>query len=160
MSDVKHPTHTQTIPFDTTLMDESVALFMRVFSQAPWHDVFESKEEVAAFFRAFIELPTFKGYQLLSENGDVIGLSIGFIKPWMKDGKLRYEYFLDQFCIDHRLQGQGLGKAFLREIEADLRENNIQDIILNTELSSPAFHFYRRTGFYNMEGYGFLAKEI
>lgn len=160
MNETRHPGQPHTIPFDLRLMDESVALFMRVFSQAPWYDTFESGGEVARFFRAFIELPTFKGYQLLSENGDVIGLSIGFIKPWMKDGKLRYEYFLDQFCIDHQLQGKGLGKTFLREIEADLRENGVQDIILNTELSSPAFHFYRRTGFYNMEGYGFLAKEI
>ena len=90
----------------------------------------------------------------------MIGVSIGFIKPWMKNGELRYEYFLDQLCIDYTQQGKGLGKSFMREIENKLRKDNINDIILNTELSSPAYYFYINIGFHDMKEYGFLSKEL
>lgn len=89
----------------------------------------------------------------------VIGVSLGFTKPWMKNGRLQYEYFLDQLCVDHQLQGKGYGKFFMGEIEKDLKEDGIGDIILNTDSSSPSF-FYKKVGFAPLEGYTFLAKEI
>lgn len=146
--------------FDKSLTEESVDLFIDVFSKPPWNDCFESKEPVIHFFRAFIELPNFKGYQLYDENNRVIGVSIGFIKPWLKNDELRYEYFLDQYCIDHTLQGRGLGAYFMREIEKRLKQENINDIILNTGLSSPAYKFYLKLGFQDMKEYGFLSKEL
>lgn len=146
--------------FDITLVEKSVDLFIDVFSRPPWNDVFESKDSVINFFNAFINLPNFKGYQIISSNSEVIGVSIGFIKPWLKNGELRYEYFLDQFCINHTLQGKGLGKYFMQEIERRLKSENINDIILNTGLTSPAYHFYIKTGFQDMKEYGFLSKEL
>ena len=152
------PVHTT--EFDISLTEASVDLFISVFSRAPWHDVFESKDAVMNFFHAFIRLPNFKGYQLIDNNNQVIGLSIGFIKPWLKNGELRYEYFLDQYCIDYTQQGKGFGKYFMREIEERLKSENINDIILNTDLSSPAYSFYIKTGFQDMREYGFLSKEL
>lgn len=146
--------------FDPSLTEESVDLFISVFSQSPWFDVYDSREEVVDFFHAFINMPNFKGYQLLDNIGGVIGISIGFIKPWLKNGRLRYEYFLDQLCIDTGLQGNGYGKIFMSLIERDLKEMGVEDIILNTDMSSPSFHFYKKIGFTDLEGYGFLAKEI
>jgi len=152
------PMHTA--EFDISLTEDSVDLFIDVFSRPPWNDVYESKNAVIDFFNAFIRLPNFKGYQLMDDNNKVIGVSIGFIKPWMKNGELRYEYFLDQLCIDCNQQGRGLGKYFMQEIENKLRIENINDIILNTESSSPAYHFYIKIGFHDMKEYGFLSKEL
>jgi len=146
--------------FDTSLTEESVDLFMKVFSNPPWNDVFRSRNSVVDFFNAFIVLPNFKGYQLMDDNEKVIGISIGFVKPWLSNGELRYEYFLDQLCIDDELQGKGLGKYFMREIEKNLKKEDINDILLNTELSTPAYHFYMKIGFHDMKEYGFLSKEL
>lgn len=90
----------------------------------------------------------------------MIGVSIGFIKPWLKNDELRYEYFLDQYCIDHTLQRRGLGEYFMKGIEKRLKQENINDIILNTGLSSPACKFYIKMGFQDMKEYGFLSKEL
>ena len=149
-----------TIEFDISLTEESVDLFIDVFSKPPWNDVYDSKNAVIDFFNAFISLPNFKGYQLMDDNNKVIGISIGFIKPWLRNGELRYEYFLDQFCIDNSSQGKGLGKYFMREIEERLKREDINDIILNTERSSPAYYFYNKIGFHDMKEYGFLSKEL
>ena len=146
--------------FDISFIEESVDLFIDVFSRTPWNDVFESKSAIIDFFNAFIHLPNFKGYQLIDDNNRIIGVSIGFIKPWLKNGELRYEYFLDQLCIDYAQQGKGLGKYFMKEIEVKLKSENINDIILNTELSSPAYHFYIKIGFHDMNEFGFLSKEF
>lgn len=153
------PSAIHTAEFDISLTEESVDLFMNVFSKPPWNDVFNSRNTVVDFFNAFIGLPNFKGYQLINNN-NIIGISIGFIKPWLKNGELRYEYFLDQLCIDNTQQGKGLGKYFMREIEQKLKLENINDIILNTELSSPAYKFYIKIGFQDMREYGFLSKEL
>lgn len=148
------------IEFDKSLTEESVDLFIDVFSKPPWNDIFESKDPVIHFFRAFIDLPNFKGFQLCDDNHKVIGVSIGFIKPWLKNDELRYEYFLDQYCIDHTLQRRGWGEYFMKGIEARLKQENINDIILNTGLSSPACKFYIKMGFQDMKEYGFLSKEL
>ncbi len=145
--------------FNISLTEESVDLFIDVFSKPPWNDIFESKSGVIDFFNAFTGLPNFKGYQL-TDNNKVIGISIGFIKPWLKNGELRYEYFIDQLCIDHTLQGKGLGKYFMAEIGKRLKDEKISDIILNTERSSGAYHFYNKIGFSEMKEYGFLLKEL
>lgn len=48
----------------------------------------------------------------------------------------------------------------MREIEQKLKLENINDIILNTGLSSPAYKFYIKIGFEDMKEYGFLSKEL
>lgn len=163
MNNDEQPAYTDihTEEFDISLTEESVDLFMKVFSSPPWNDVFSSKDSVISFFNAFINLPNFKGYQLVDDtNKRIIGISIGFVKPWLNNGDLRYEYFLDQLCIDNNLQGKGLGKYFMRGIENKLKQENINDILLNTELTSPAYQFYIKVGFHDMKEYGFLSKEL
>lgn len=153
-------TNVQVAVFDIGFLDVSVDLFINVFSGDPWYDVFDSRKEVMDFFQAFINLPIFSGFQLFGKNNRLLGISLGFIKPWLRDGKLRYEYFLDQFCIDSELQGKGLGQYFMRGIEEKLKAKGINDIILNTGLSSPSFRFYEKIGFIHLSEYGFLSKEL
>lgn len=160
MSEREYDPGMRVVEFDATFLKESTGLFMHAFSKPPWNDVFESEEAVSDFFKAFLAWPNFKGFQLLADDRTVAGLSVGFIKPWLKEGKLRYEYFIDQFCIDPDIQGKGLGTFFLRHIEDCLRQEGIHDMILNTGLSSPAFYFYKKAGFTELADFGFLAKEL
>lgn len=145
--------------FNISLLEESADLYISVFSLPPWNDIYESRDEVVKFLRSFTKMSTFKGYQLM-KDGKVIGLSVGFIKPWLSNGTMKPEYFIDQYCIDYKYQRQGLGRTFMKMIEEDLIKSNIHAIILNTEVHSPAFDFYKKTGFNALEDYSLLALEF
>lgn len=76
-------------------------------------------------------------------------------KPWMKG----IEYYIDQFCVAHSLQRQEIGSLFLAEIQRYLDHNNMNGILLNTEKSFPAYEFYLKNGFRELDGLVCLGRE-
>lgn len=70
------------------------------------------------------------------------------------------EYSIDEFCIKTPEQGRGLGTRLLREIEICIREKGIQQIFLQTERAVPAYEFYRKNVFFELDEYVSLAKRI
>ena len=88
------------------------------------------------------------------ENNKIVAISIGMKKPWMNG----MEYYIDEFCISHNMQGKGFGSQFLSKIEKDLKKLNLNGIILNTEKDYPAQKFYEKNGFKVLEGLIVLGK--
>jgi len=141
--------------FKIDMIDECTDLFIKVFSKEPWNDVYESKEVVKNYFKSFNECNKFIGY-VVTKDEKIIGLSIGFIKPWIKG----LEYYIDEFCIDDEFHGQGIGTFFLEKIQEDLLEKKINAMLLNTERQVPAFKFYVKNGFACMDELVSLGKEF
>lgn len=137
------------------MINDCVDLFMSTFSKEPWYDTYESKDQVESFFRNHINNNYFLGYVAIIDN-KIQGLSIGMKKPWIKG----FEYYIDEFCIDHSLQGKGIGSEFIKNIEMDIKKEGLNGIILNTEMDFPSFNFYKKNGFEDFKDLVIMGKNI
>lgn len=143
----------EVVKMKESMLEECVNLFIATFSREPWNDVYESKDQVRNFFKNHFANNYFLGYVILIDK-KIEGLSLGMKKPWIQG----LEYYIDEYCINHKLQGKGLGSRFIKEIEIDLNRNGLNGIILNTEKSLPSYKFYTNNGFEEIEGLVILAK--
>ncbi|MBR3505401.1 MAG: GNAT family N-acetyltransferase [Clostridia bacterium] len=131
------------------------SLFADVFTNEPWNDDWSDTEQLDAYIADL----TGQSYSLTLGyyDGDrLAALSMGYIKHWYSGT----EYCIDEFCVGRPYQGRGVGSAFLREIESYLRERNICQIFLQTENDVPAYAFYKRRGFQELEGHVSFGKRI
>lgn len=128
------------------MIEECVDLFIETFTKEPWNDVYESREQVIDFLNNFLNNNYFLGYAAMLGE-EIVALSIGIKKPWIEG----IEYYIDQFCVNYELQGQGIGSNFLKEIEEDIKKQGMNGIILNTEKGYPSEKFYLKNGFKTIE---------
>lgn len=124
------------------MLNICVDLFIDTFSKEPWNDVYDSKKQVVDFFENHTKNNYFVGY-VLKDDDDVVALSIGSKKPWIKG----MEYYIDQFCVKADMQGLGIGSQFLGLICEDIKSQGMNAIILNTEKGFPSEKFYLKNGF-------------
>ena len=135
--------------------EQITALFLDVFTHEPWNDDWSDARQLDAYITDLVG----QGYSLALgywDGGRLIALSLGYIKHWYAGT----EYMIDEFCVDRRRQGEGIGTAFLREIEAYLLGRGIRRIFLQTEADAPAYAFYRRRGFRELTSHVSFAKEL
>ncbi|MFE6799191.1 GNAT family N-acetyltransferase [Paenibacillus chitinolyticus] len=135
------------------MLDDCVDLFMDTFSREPWNDIYESRKQVVDFFEHYMKNNYFIGYVLQIGN-ELVGLSLGAKKPCLKG----MEYFIDQFCVCEKFQGQGVGSKFLELIESDIKKQDIQTIVLTTTRGYPSEKFYIKNGFKSCDHAILLAK--
>ena len=140
-----------------TIRDRKIIteLFCNVFTNEPWNDDWSDTEQLNAYISDLTGQP----YSLTLGyfDGDrVVGLAMGYIKHWYTGT----EYIINEFCVDRKLQGKGIGSSFMKAIEAYLSENGICQIFLLTEKSVPAYSFYQHNGFTELAGNAAFAKRI
>ena len=70
------------------------------------------------------------------------------------------EYCIDEFCLRRDRQGQGMGSAFLQEIEKQIAKLGLTQIFLQTERDKPAYRFYRKNGYTELSDHVSFAKII
>lgn len=138
--------------FSSDKLEDYIRLYQRVFRSEPWNDN-DSDEEVRLYFERFMRSDIFLGYAGYLD-GSLAAISAGFVKPWVKG----YEYYIDQFCVDTDLQGQGIGTAFLADIEKQLKKRDINNIFLLTDKNYPSYDFYRKNGFNDLGSICCMAK--
>ncbi|MGI5895478.1 MAG: GNAT family N-acetyltransferase [Oscillospiraceae bacterium] len=141
------------VPMEQSMLDQCVDLFMDTFSREPWNERYDSREQVVALFERYRANNYFLGYAVVEEE-KVIALSVGYQKPWIQG----MEYAIEQFCVEVKHQGNGVGSQLLQHIERDIAKKGLNAIILNTERGFPAERFYRKNGFRELENFLFLAK--
>ena len=134
-------------------IDACVDLFIDVFTKEPWNDTYTSREQVVTFFQNHMANNYFVGY-VLEEDDRIIALSIGMKKPWING----LEYYIDQFCVSSELQGKGVGSYFLQLIEKEIKAEQMDAIMLNTERGYPSESFYLKNGFQLVDGLITLVK--
>lgn len=136
-------------------IERCVKLFMDTFSKPPWNERYDSTLSVRRYFEDFIEYDNFIGF--VGFIGDEpAALCMGMKKPWLKGE----EYYIDQFCVAHGFQRQGVGSLFLKEIEHYIISAGLNGIMFETERAVPAYDFYTKNGFKHLEGLVTLGKEL
>lgn len=130
-------------------------LFVSVFTKEPWNDNWSD----AAQLHAYIQDLTGQGNSLtfgLYEGAALIGLSMGRTKHWYTGT----EYCIDEFCIRTGGHGKGAGTFFMGKIEEACKELGMTHIFLLTDKDIPAYGFYRKLGFTELESNVAFAKEL
>ena len=131
------------------------ALFYDVFTNDPWNDDWSDAAQLDAYITDLIGQRN--ALTLGYVDGDrLVGLSMGFIKHWYSGT----EYYIDEFCIDRRMQGRSIGTSFMKAIEQYLAKREIRQIFLQTERTAPAYGFYLNRGFQELKDHVSFSKQI
>lgn len=136
-------------------LEKLTKLFSSVFTAEPWHDDWSDAEQLRQYI---LDLTGNRNSLTLCyyDGNEMIGLAMGHIRHWYEGT----EYMIDELCVRTDRQGQGVGTAFLRDMEDYLRRLGIRHIFLLTERTVPAYHFYQKNGFYELRDNAALAKGL
>ena len=140
---------------DTSSIELVKTFFADVFTNEPWNDDWSDGEQLHNYI---LDL-TGQSYSLtlgLFEGEELVGLSMGYIKHWFRGT----EYIIDEFCISRSRQHQGLGTKFMQEIERYIKSIGLKAIFLQTDRDLPAYEFYKKNGFTELQGHVSFAKTL
>lgn len=129
--------------------------FTGVFTKEPWNDDWSDRDQLHAYITDLIGNRCSLALGLF-ENDRMVGLSMGNIKHWYTGT----EYYIDELCIKTEEQGRGLGTVFLEEIERFIMEKGVTQIFLLTERTVPAYEFYKKNGYAELEGNVAFTKNV
>lgn len=136
-------------------IEEIKIFFKNVFMAEPWNDDWSNEKQLHQYI---IDLIGNKNSLtlVLTENNELVGLAIGSIIHWCSGT----EYYIFEFCIKNEEQGRGLGTLFLKKIEECIVQKGIKHIFLQTERNVPAYEFYKKNGFLELENHISFVKEL
>ena len=130
-------------------------LFLSVLTREPWNDDGSDSTQLDLYITDLIGQNYSLTYGLYEED-ELIGISLGYIKHWYTGT----EYIIDELCIRKEKQGNGAGTFFLQSMEKAIKELGLRQIFLQTEADVPAYRFYKKNGFTELEKHVSFAKEI
>lgn len=139
---------------NTDNIEEMKVFFFDIFTKEPWNDDWSDKNQLHAYIMDLIGNQNSLTLGLF-ENGNMVGLSMGSIKHWYSGT----EYYIDEFCIKTKEQGRGLGTQFLSKIEAFIKQRGMKQIFLQTDRTVPAYNFYKKNGYFELENHVSLVRE-
>ncbi|MCI5751303.1 MAG: GNAT family N-acetyltransferase [Oscillospiraceae bacterium] len=135
--------------------EDIITLFRSVFTAEPWKDDWSDENQLRMYINDLTGNENSLTYGLFDE-GELVGLSMGYVMHWY----MATEYYIFELCIRTDRQGEGLGTYFLDEMEKELLAHDIKQIYLQTEENVPAYEFYKKRGFFVLNGHRSLGKNI
>lgn len=134
---------------------EIKTLFTGVFSREPWNDDWSNEKQLEKYITGIIGNRDSLTLGLVKDD-TLIGISLGNLIHWYKGT----EYYIREFCVSAEAQGKGMGSNFLSLIEEYLKKSDVHTIFLNTDRSTPAYSFYKKNNFSELESERFLFKNF
>ena len=132
------------------------AFFRDVFTKEPWNDDWSDDAQLTAYIDDLIGGKGALTFAMLDDGGDILALSMGRVRHWFTGT----EYYIDELCVRTDLQGKGIGSRFIESIEAEIKNMGMTHIFLQTDRDMPAYEFYLRRGFKELEGHVSFAKDV
>lgn len=136
-------------------MDKCAELFKKVFRADPWYDEWVSFDQARDYLGELVENPVFEGF-VASIGSDVVAVCFGHKRSWWM-GK---EFFVDEFFVENKRQGNGIGTRLLDYVTDSLDEEGYTRLTLLTNKEIPAEDFYLKNGFYNNLERTFMVKTL
>lgn len=130
-------------------------LFSGVFSGEPWNDDWSNDIQLHSYIAELIGNDSSLTFGLYV-NGGLVGLSMGNIRHWWQG----VEYNIAELCIKTDMQGNGFGTEFVKLIEESVRSRGVTRIFLQTQRHAPAYDFYCKNGFGEIENHVSLLKTL
>jgi len=136
-------------------LQEMKTLFADVFSNDPWFDQW-TDEQLDAYMADLTGNSNSLSLSLMDEDGELIGGSLGYVFNWW-EGR---EYFIREFFVSRHCQNKGTGSQFLKLMNDILNEQEIRHIALTTEKDVPAYPFYHKNGFRDLEQSVYMVRKV
>ena len=131
---------------DTSYELEIQAIIKDAFAVQPWNDRWDDIDVFHLYIRDIIGNTNSLALGLFDQE-ELIGLSLGRLKHWF-DG---IEYCIDDLCVKSAYQGKGIGSRWLQMIKAHAQSNGYKEISLRTNRTAPAYRFYLKNGFQELD---------
>lgn len=136
-------------------IDKIKELFTSVFTVGPWNDDWSDQKQLDLYMFDLVGQSNSLTFGLYEEN-ELIGVSMGHIKHWYSGT----EYCIDELCVRKENQGNGIGTLLLNKIEESIRKMGLVHLFLQTEKNVPAYRFYQKNGYTELDEHVSFVKRI
>lgn len=133
---------------------ECAQLYVKVFNAEPWNDGWTMETSYQRLIDNF-DTPNFAGV-LYQEDGRVKGAAFGNIEQFY-NGR---HYMLKEMFVSPEIQGKGVGRTILRELEEKLKAFGVTTMVLLTSKGKDTVRFYINNGFEEWPSMVMMGKEI
>jgi len=140
---------------DDSYLEQMAELFKKAFAGEPWNDDWSDRTQLREYIKEISSSYNALNYGLI-RDGKLIAMSIGMIRHWWEGTN----YNIEEFCVAPDFQGQGIGTFFMKLIEEEIRKKNLNGIFLQTDSDKPAYKFYMKNDFKNLEAHVSLYKSV
>ena len=143
------------IILDESYLPQMAELFKNAFYGEPWNDDWSDSVQLNEYIKEISGGYNALNYGLIID-GRLVAMSIGMIRHWWEGTN----YNIEELCVSPDMQGQGIGKRFMRLIENDIRERGLHGIFLQTDNDKPAYRFYMKNGFKELNSHVSFYKSV
>ena len=143
------------IELDESYLPQMAELMKEAFGGKPWNDDWSDAMQLSEYMKD-ISMPYRPLNYGLMLDGKLVGISVGKVNHWWEGTS----YVIEELCISPACQGQGLGSKFLGLIEQNIQEKGVSGIFLQTENNKPAYRFYHKNGFKDLDTHVSLYKRL
>ncbi len=130
-------------------------LFRKAFGGDPWNDDWSDREQLMEYIRE-ISGSYHSLHFGLRIDGKLAAIAIGMVRHWWEGTN----YNIEELYVDPDCQGQGIGSRFMKMIVDEIRERGLSGIFLQTDIDKPAFRFYQKNQFKNLETHVSLFRSV
>ena len=143
------------IELDESYLPQMAELMKEAFGGKPWNDDWSDAMQLSEYMKD-ISMPYRPLNYGLMLDGRLVGISVGRVNHWWEGTS----YVIEELCISPACQEQGLGSKFLGFIEQNIQEKGVSGIFLQTENNKPAYRFYHKNGFKDLDNHVSLYKRL
>ena len=140
---------------DDSYIEQMADLFKKAFAGEPWNDDWSDRTQLLEYVKEISGGYNALNYGLV-RDGKLVAMALGMIRHWWEGTN----YNIEELCVDPIFQGQGIGTHFMTLIEDEIRKKGLHGIFLQTDSDKPAFKFYTKNGFKNLEAHVSLYKSV
>lgn len=143
--------------FEQNDIDDCVIDFIQSFNSPPWNEGW-SKKRANDFINDIFSTPKFIGF-ILSDGDKNISYALCFTEYWWNKDD-RCNLYVELFFTNSNYQQKGYGTMLLEHIEKYAQDNGLRGIMLFTKKDKPAYSFYAKSGFVELNNLPNIYKPI